>query len=346
MIDFFDKSPLWFKLGILFPLACLNLWLLSLGIDYLQPLVSIFIVATLLSFLLDFPIGFFEEKGLNRNLAIALVFLVALIVLSLLAIVLVPLIFTQLQELIVSLPKWVKSGNENLQKLQTYAFAQNLPIDIENIITETADKLTSILESLGNQFLDLLGDTINTIFSGVLVIILTIFLVFTGEQLWEGIGSWFPKPWDKDLRNLMQETFETYFSTQAILSGILSVAQTLVLSLLGVPYSLLFGVTIGVISLIPYASTLTIVIISLLLMLQNIWLGLKVLVIAILVGQINDNVIAPRLMGDRIGLNPIWLITSLFIGGKIAGVLGLIIAVPLASVIKEIADKLRNPIKV
>lgn len=61
-----------------------------------------------------------------------------------------------------------------------------------------------------------------------------------------------------------------------------------------------------------------------------------------IVGQINDNVISPRLMGNRTGLNPAWIIVSLFVGSKLGGVLGLLVAVPLASVIKATSDRLRG----
>jgi predicted PurR-regulated permease PerM len=77
-------------------------------------------------------------------------------------------------------------------------------------------------------------------------------------------------------------------------------------------------------------------------MLQDFWLGIKVLVAAILVGQVNDNVVAPRLMGGMTGLNPVWIIIALFIGGKVLGILGLLIAVPIASVIKTTTDFLRS----
>ncbi|MGB7416430.1 MAG: AI-2E family transporter, partial [Thermosynechococcaceae cyanobacterium] len=69
---------------------------------------------------------------------------------------------------------------------------------------------------------------------------------------------------------------------------------------------------------------------------------LKVLSICIVIGQINDNVIAPRLVGRSIGLNPIWLLIALFVGNKFAGVLGLLIAVPIASVIKGMAEVMRS----
>jgi predicted PurR-regulated permease PerM len=126
-----------------------------------------------------------------------------------------------------------------------------------------------------------------------------------------------------------------------MLAGILSFAQMLVFTILQVPYAILFAVTIGLTTLIPYASGLSIVTISLLLMLQDFWLGFNVLIAAVIVGQINDNIISPRLMGDMTGLNPVWIIVALFVGGKLGGVLGLLIAVPLASVLKATIDNVR-----
>ena len=75
---------------------------------------------------------------------------------------------------------------------------------------------------------------------------------------------------------------------------------------------------------------------------QNLGLGLEVLVAVIIVGQINDNVVAPRMIGEMTGLNPVWLILALLIGGKLAGILGLLIAVPFASVIKKSVDQIRK----
>ncbi|MEM8780884.1 MAG: AI-2E family transporter, partial [Cyanobacteria bacterium P01_G01_bin.49] len=206
-----------------------------------------------------------------------------------------------------------------------------------------AEKLSTILRSLGNQVLGIVGGTIGTIVNILIILVLTVFLVLTGEDIWTGIFSWFPQPWDVKIRESLRKTFENYFATQAILAGILSVAQTIVFLILQVPYAVLFGVTIGVTTLIPYASAVTILVISALLMFQNFQLGLIAFILTIIVGQINDNIIAPKLMGGMTGLNPVWIIVVLLIGGKFAGVLGLLIAVPLASVIKITIDELRYP---
>jgi predicted PurR-regulated permease PerM len=345
MIDIFKQLPQWLKAIIIFPLVFLNGWLIFTLINYLEPLGSIFVTATLIAFLLDFPIRLLDQRGVPRILAIAIVFLLAVVIAFILALILIPLLLEQLSDLIGVLPKWIESGIQQIQHLETlrqWAIAQNLSIDLSSVIAQITEKVSAVIQSLSNQALSFLLGTIGSILNIVFVLVLSIFLVFTGNSVWDGIFSWLPSPFDVKLRELILEKFEQYFASQAILAGILSVAQTIVFLVLQVPYGVLFGVAIGVTTLIPYASALTIILVSFILALQDIGLGIQVLLAALIVGQVNDNVVAPRLMGNLTGLNPVWLIISLFIGGKIAGILGLLLAVPIASVIKSSADIFRS----
>jgi len=346
MLELFKKSPPWLRLSLIFPLFVVNGWLLFQLLGFLQPLSSLFLGAALFAFLLDIPVRLLVQWGLKRNWAIAAVFLMALIIISVSLLIVIPLVIAQLGQLLENLPVWLKSGNAQLLVLQTWfnTHYEAFNVDLQPLITQAIEKLSGVLNSLGNQLFGLVGVTISTLINGLILLVLTIFLVLGGEKLWDGLFSWFPEPWDQDLRELIRETFERYFATQAMLAGILSIAQMIVFSLLQAPYAILFAVTIGASTLIPYASALSIIVISLLLMLENFWLGVKILLAAVIVGQINDNVLSPRLMGNMTGLNPVWIIVSLFIGGKLAGILGLLIAVPLASVLKVTADRLRTPL--
>ncbi len=342
MIELFKQLPRWLRLSLVFPLLCLNGWLLFQLFSYLEPLVSIFVTASLLAFVLDVPIKLLQRRGVNRSGSIAIVFLIALLILSVLGLILIPQIVEQLSSLINSLPQWIESGTEQIQNLEKWDKTQKYAIYIEQSITQLSERLTNVLQTLSTQLLSFVLGTINSILNILFVLVLTVFLVLYGEQIWEGIFSWIPSPWNLKLRTIIRQTFETYFAGQTILAGILSLAQIFVFVILKVDYALLFGVAIGLTTLIPFASAFTIIGISTLLMFQDFWLGLKVLTLTIIVGQINDNVIAPRLMGGMIGLNPVWIILSLFIGGKVAGILGLLIAVPIASVLKSTIDIIRS----
>jgi predicted PurR-regulated permease PerM len=122
----------------------------------------------------------------------------------------------------------------------------------------------------------------------------------------------------------------------------MGVTVTVAFLLLHVPFGLLFGIGIGVLVLIPLGDILGIISVSLLTALENVWLGLEVLVVAVLIDLAIDNLVAPRLMGKLISLNPVWIIVSLLLGAKVGGILGVIIAVPLAGAVKNLVDSLRH----
>jgi len=342
MLETLKQFPGWLKLWLLFPLAFLNGWLLLRLIDYLQPFSGILVSAAISAFLLDLPALFLQKRGVPRGWSIAGVLFAALLVLGGAALIIGPLIIEQLSALAANVPQLVESGDQQLQALRNFAIAENLPINLADLLDQGINQLGSVFQLASSQLLNVVTETINSLFNVLFFLVLTIFIIIGGESAWDGIFSWLPSPWNETLQDSIQTTFRRYFGTQAILAGVLSVAQTLGLLVLGIPYAVLFGVAIGVTTLIPYASAVTTIVISIIVALQDFGQGLRVLVTAIVIGQINDILIAPRLMGETIGLNPIWLIAALFIGGKVGGVLGLLVAVPIASVIKHTADTLRD----
>jgi predicted PurR-regulated permease PerM len=174
-------------------------------------------------------------------------------------------------------------------------------------------------------------------------LVLTLYLVLFGERLWSGLFSWFPAHLGLLIRESLHRNFYNYFLGQATIAVILGSLMTLAFVLLQVPLALLFGLIIGVASLVPFGGAVSIVVISLLITLQNVWLGLKVLATALVLGQMNEHLIAPRILGNVVGLNPVWIVLSLLLGAKLAGLLGILIAVPVAGSIKSVADRLRQP---
>jgi predicted PurR-regulated permease PerM len=110
----------------------------------------------------------------------------------------------------------------------------------------------------------------------------------------------------------------------------------------------LFAVLIGFTTLVPYASAVSIVSVSAVLAVQDPRTGLELLAAAIVVGQIVDQVIQPRLMGSIVGLQPAWLLIALPIGSRVGAIcgmgdlLGLLLAVPVASSLKTIIDEVKE----
>jgi predicted PurR-regulated permease PerM len=342
MLQSIAKLPRLITLGVAFPLIFLNGWLLLVLAQELQPLLSILITATLLAFLLDYPIRFLVDRGVKRGIAVSLVLLLFLVLLGLLAVFLVPLILRQANELLTRLPEWIKSGQQQLKTLETWAVAQQLPIDLSTTFNQLVARLTSGLRSITSQAFGIVFGAIGSVVNVFLTLVFTIFLVLRGESLWSGILGWLPARWNAQIRQALPQNFERYIVGQTTMSVIISLCQITALLFLHVPLAQLFGVGIGVASLVPFGGTTTILIVSLLLALQNFWLGVKILVVAIIVNQLIENILAPRILGELTGLNPVWMLISLDLGVKLGGVLGLVVAVPIASFIKATANSIRT----
>jgi predicted PurR-regulated permease PerM len=333
-----NKLPRWLSLGLAFPLAILNAWVLLQVVRYFQPLVSVLVAATLLAFILDYPIRFLQGRGVQRSLAVWGVLLLAVVLVVSLAITLVPQILVQLNELANILPAWIDSGTQQLQALQNWAATQQLPSNLSNLLTQILDRLSNQVQTFIGKILGFAVDTIGTVLNVLLTVVLTVYLVWNGERLWDGVFVWLPTHIALKVRQNLREDFHGYFIGQATLAALLGSILTLVFVALQVPLGLLFGIVIGFFSLFPFGTGFGIAIVSLLVALQNFWLGVEVSVVAVAIDQVNSNFVAPRILGNLTGLNPVWVVISLLLGAKLGGVLGLLIAIPIASFIKDIAD--------
>jgi len=338
----FTKLPQWWTYGLLFPLAILNCWLALLVFEYFRALITVLVIATVLSFLLDYPVRFLRKYGMKRDRAVLSVLFVTLFVLVVLGVTLAPILLNQLTELATRLPTWIVSGTEQIETFNKWAENRNLRIDISGLTTQLSDRLSAQLQSLTGEILRFGLGAADSILNFLLTIVLTFYLLLHGDQVWEGLFKWFPPKLSVQLRKLLPQSFHNYFVGQAILASLMGVSMTVAFLVLRVPFGLLFGLGVGLMTLIPFGAPFSIWIVSLLITLNNFWLGVTVLAVATVVDQVIENAVAPRLIGSFIGLNPVWILVSLLVGIKVGGVAGLLVAVPMAGFIKNVVDSLEN----
>ena len=336
--------PPWLRFSLALPLLVLNLWVLRQLLLPLSPFPALFLTAALLAFLLDIPTSWLVARRLPRPLALLLVLGLGFGAVVLAALWLVPRLVSQLDELITALPGWLAQGETLLTQLQSWAQSKGLPSEFGDLSSELISRTSQLASQLSQRLLGLLGATVGLTVNTVIVLVLTVFLLLGGERIAAGLAAWLPPGVRALVTGTLDRTFRGYFGGQVLLALILSGLQMVVFTLLGIPYGVLFAVAIGFTTLIPYASALTIVLVSLLLALQDPRQGLEVLAAAITVGQVVDQVIQPRLMGSIVGLQPAWLLISLPIGARLGSLLGmgdllgLLLAVPVASCVKTFLD--------
>lgn len=335
--------PRWMLLGLIPPLVALNAWVALLFFQYFESLITISLTATLLSFILGYPVQLLQRLGLQRGRAVLLVVLTVLTLIIVLGVTLIPTLLSQLNELAMRLPTWIDSGSQQLDALQTWARARQLPVDLDKVLGQLEDRVSGLLQNLSGVILGLFVDTISRVVDILLTTALTIYLLLHGERLWDGIFQWFPNGLGPKIRQTLRQNFQNYFTGQITLAALVGVIMTCAFLIIKVPFGLLFGIGIGLLALIPFGKSVGITIVSSLTALKSIWLGIRIATIAIIIDQIIENAVSPQLIGSFTGLNPVWILVSLLIGAKIGGVLGLVVAVPIAGFIKTLVDILRTP---
>ena len=334
-----NKVHQWLRFCLPFPLVVFNGWLALQVVQYFQPLVSIFVLAALLAFVLNYPVQFLQQRQVKRNYAVLLVVVLTLVILVALGITLVPILLEQLSESVKLLPSWIDAGSQKLQALDDWAANRNLPVNFSQLVTQLTDRLPDELESLAEQLLTLALGTIDSVSEVVLTLVLACYLLLDGERLWNGLFQRLPR--GSLVQESLQQNFQNYFLGQVALAVLVGFSMTLVFLALRVPFGLIFGLSIGIMTLIPFGDVLSFSLICLLVAIHNFWLGVKTLVVVIVVDQVIDQAIAPRLLGRFTGLSPVGIIAALAVGTKVGGLLGLLIAVPLASCLKNIVDSLQ-----
>jgi len=344
MQTFINALPIWVKFLLVFPLLFLNGILLFLVIGRFEALFTYLIIASLIAFLLKLTIRFLVNRGIRKGLAIAAVGIVSFASIVFLGLTFVPLMVTELGNLVDDLPRWLEASRKSLDQLTHSAIATNLTnsgVDVDGLLQKVYLALSKGLNGIGGRALGLLAGTLNGVLNTFVILILTIFLLLGGDSFWKGIFSWFPRPWDQKVPRYTTEIFKDYFLSRLILATGSSLARLVVFALLGLPYTVLFAFGLGLASLIPFAGAVVTLFGTIILGLKSGALAAKFFVSALIIDQITDNAIAPKLMGDKIGLNPVWILISIFIGAELGGLLGVLLAVPVASVIKRIVEELR-----
>ena len=323
------------------PLLVLNGWAISAIFHYFHSLIVILVGASVLAFLLNYPVSWMVRHGAKREQVAILVFLLALSILLALGVTLFPLALTQAQQLVARIPELIDSGRSQLMMLNEKAENFGLPINLDALVVQINDRVKGQLQAIAGQVLNLAVVTFTSLLDFVLTMVLTFFLLQHGDELWQSLVDWLPSKFREPFSQTIRLSFQNFFITQLILATCMASAMITTFLWLKVPFGLLFGLTIGIMALVPYGGTVGIATTTLLVALQDVWMGARMLIAALIVQQILENIIGPRILGTFTGLNPVWALVSVLTGARVGGLLGVIVAVPSAVVIKTALSALR-----
>ncbi|MDX2273352.1 MAG: AI-2E family transporter [Cyanobacteriota bacterium] len=302
-------------------------------------LITTILTAAVLAFLLNYPVQVLRQYRIGRGWAVALVFTLSVLLLVLVGVAVVPVLAKQLVQLGARIPSWVDKLQELLDTFSNWAYERNIPFGQTELVDTLISRLQLSAERLAGQSLDLLLGTFNQVVDLVLVLVLALYMLLYGERFWQGLLSLIPDPWGPRIGEALALSFQSFLISQLVLGLIMSLMLIPVLGILKVPFGLLLGLLIGLLEVIPLVGGVVgIGAAALVLAFQDIWLAVKVVLVSLVVQQIKDRFIAPRIMGDLTGLNPLWILIALLTGAQLGGILGVIVAIPLTSVIKSLYE--------
>lgn len=329
--------------GLSAPIIALNVGLLSVIFDYFRRPLTILSIAAILAFLLNYPVRFLERGRISRQWAVTIVLLLTLLLLILIGITLVPLVINQTIQLSDRIPDWLSSFREQLQQLQEIT-KRRLPLINFNILASQINaSIENLLKDLPLGAVGFAGTLVSTLVDTILVIVLAFYMLLYGNKLWYGLVNLLPHKIRLPLSKSLRLNFHYFFLSQFLLALFMVASLTPIFLVIGIPFAFLFAVVIGISQLIPFiGATLGIGFVTILLLLQNWWLATQLAFFSILMQQIKDNLIAPRLLGNFTGLNPIWIFIVILVGFEIAGLLGTLVAIPIAGTVKGTFDAMRK----
>ncbi|MGQ9870614.1 AI-2E family transporter [Leptodesmis sp.] len=328
------------------PLTVLNAWAFSSIFGYFQSMLVILIVASLAAFLLNYPVAWLQWRGMQRAQAAIIVFLMALVGVLVLAVTLLPLAIAQAQQLVARLPEWFDSGQRQLVMLDQRFTDMGLPISLDGIILQINDRLKGQLQTIAgravNLTLDLAVFTVAKVIDVLLTVISTFYLLQHGDEVWDNLIGWLPVRIQQPFSKTLRLSFQNYFLGQIISSTCMAIGLISAFLFLKVPFGLLFGLIIGLMALVPFGGSVGIALVTLLVGLRDIGTAAQVLAMSAIVQQIVENGIVPRFLGSITGLNPFWVFVSILTGARVGGLLGVVVAVPTAVLVKEALEAIRS----
>lgn len=351
----FHKSKLLFwTVEVL--LATLVFYLWRMMGDLITPVISVvntilipFLIAGFLYYIAN-PLVIFLEKYLKLNRVLGVLLTLAILIGSIvLAVVyLLPILVTQLTSLI--------NSSQNIYRY-VYSWVNNLAknpvlrqLDIQSTLQQLNLSYVDILQNILNGVTNSLGSVVSAVVNTIFIIIMTpIFLVYfllDGNKLLPMLERSILKRDKLNISSLLKNlnaTVSRYISGISIDAAIIGCLAYIGYSIIGIKYALVFAIFSSLANLIPYVGP-TIGLIPM--VISHAFTDPQRMLIAVLymlvVQQIDGNILYPRIVGGVMKVHPITIMVLLLLSSNIYGIIGMIVAIPTYSIIKEIVKFLAN----
>jgi predicted PurR-regulated permease PerM len=321
-------------------------WVLTLLVGILalwvlREILLPFVAGMALAYLLDPVANRLERLGVNRLVATLVIIGAVVLVFVVLILIFVPLILGQIGAFIEKLPGYVErlqalAMDPNREWLRKIVGDGVADAKIGDLVKQGAGWITAFLASLWSG-----GQALLSIFSLVVVTpVVAFYMLYDWDRMVATVDGWIPVQQREVVHGLVREMNDAiagFVRGQTAVCLILGSFYAVALTVSGLNFGLLIGLGAGIVTFIPYVGSMSGLVIAGGVAIAQFWPEYTPILTVLgifFVGQFLEGyVLAPKLVGESIGLHPVWLMFALFAFGYLFGFVGLLIAVPLAAVI-------------
>jgi len=308
---------------------------LILGFLYLiKDIIAIIFISIVIASALDPWIDSLQKRKIPRAVGILVIYLVTIGVIALMIALIVPPIVEQIKQITSSFPEYYDKLVQLYSNFQSFSNQYGVEGSVQNSLNTLNNYLTQLGSGIFTASSRFLGGIV-TLFA-VMVIV---FYMTVGEA---GIKEFFRsvapskyQPYLIQKANQIQIKLGQWLRGQLVLSLIIFVLTFVGLTILGVKYALVLALIAGITEIIPYIGPIIGAIPAIFLTFADSPIKtLLVIILYIVIQQLENHILVPKVMQKSVGLNPIVVIIVMLIGAKIARIAGVILAVPTATIIK------------
>jgi len=305
----------------------------------IRDILLLVFIAIVIAAAINGPVSWLQTRRVPRLLGVIFVYLFLLLVLALMTTLIFPPLAEQIKQLATYFPDFLSKSGIGLRQ---WWFDYSAGANFQDILGQLSEKITQATRGVFSTIIDLFGG----IFSAFVVLVISFYLTLQEKGIKKFLVSLTPSEHQyylSDLIERIQVKIGSWLRAQVLLMAIIGLLTFLGLYFLGIKYALTLGLLAGLLEIIPYLGPILAAIPAVILgFFQSPWLALLVAVLYIVIQQLENYIIVPQVMKRSVGLNPIVIIIVMLIGAKLAGILGIILSVPLTASLAEFFRSLKE----
>ncbi|MBU5670104.1 AI-2E family transporter [Peptoniphilus sp. MSJ-1] len=334
--------------------------------------LSSVIIAIIFAYIIDPIVNYLERKGIKRSFGVIIVYITAFLIFGVLIVSVIPKTINEISNLLASIPSMVDSITRASNEFLTNVFAKfniELPENFMNIYNETKpagpnsarvnelespEILTNILNSIRNTINSLIATLqasamesltnivskiyglVTSVFRIVLIVIFSFYFSVDKEKFTKNIKKSIPNKYRDDITFLgtrIDTALQQFIRGRLLMAIFVGVLTMLYLLVLRVDFAIVIGLITCVADIIPYIGPfLGYLPAALFAFMDSPIKAVWVTILFFVIQWSENNILAPKLIGNTTGLNPLVILISIIIGGGIFGVWGMVISVPIVSI--------------